>query len=65
LLAEYERAGQRSGYVFEEIAECLALLGEAEAARPFFADAYAELSGDPWLAANEPARLERLRALGE
>jgi tetratricopeptide (TPR) repeat protein len=65
LLAEYERAGQRSGYVFEEIAECLALLGEAEAARPFFADAYAELSGDPWLAANEPARLARLRALGE
>jgi tetratricopeptide (TPR) repeat protein len=65
LLTEYERAGQRSGYVFEEIAECLTLLGEAEAARPFFADAYSELSGDPWLAANEPARLERLRALGE
>jgi tetratricopeptide (TPR) repeat protein len=65
LLAEYERLGRRSGYVFEEIAECLRLLGDEAAARPYFADAYAELAQDPWLLTNEPARLERLRRLGE
>lgn len=65
LLAEYEALGQPSGYVFEEIGEGLLLLGDEAAARPFFAAAYRELSADPWLAAEEPARLERLRALAE
>lgn len=64
LLAEYEGSGERSGYVFEEIAECLSLLGDTASARPFFAEAYAALSQDPWLVANEPARLHRLRLLG-
>ncbi len=65
LLAEHEALGQPSGYVFEEIGECMRLLGDEAAAQPYFAAAYRELSADPWLAAEEPDRLERLRALGE
>jgi tetratricopeptide (TPR) repeat protein len=53
-----------SGYVFEEIAECLLLLGKAEEARPYFNGAYEILSRDEWLVANEAKRLERLRELG-
>lgn len=64
LLAEYEALGQRSGYVYEEIGECLLLMGEGAAARPFFAASFRELSADPWLAANEPERLGRLGRLG-
>lgn len=63
LWAEHEALGQPSGYVAEEIGECLRLLGDEVAARPYFALAHAELSRDPWLVANEPARLERLLAL--
>jgi tetratricopeptide (TPR) repeat protein len=57
-------AGTRDGYVFEEIAENLLLLGRPVEARPYFARAYAELSADPWLTESEPARLERLRVNG-
>jgi len=65
LRAEYEALGQPNGYVYEEIAECLALLDDEAAARPNFARAYALLASDTWLAAEEPARLARLSALGE
>lgn len=66
LLAEYEALAEPSGYVFEEIGECLILKGDAAAARPYFAEAYRLLSADPWLATEEPARLERLlRLAGE
>ncbi len=64
LLKEHERAGTSDGYVSEELGECLLALGQAEYARPHFARAYAELSGDAWLVANESARLERLKQLG-
>jgi len=64
LWAEHEASEQPSGYVAEEIGECLRRLGDEAAARPYFALAHAELSRDPWLVANEPARLERLLALG-
>lgn len=63
LLAEHQAAGTSDGYVSEEIAECLLILGKAEEARPYFAEAYAELSKDDWLVANESARLERLKSL--
>lgn len=56
--------GEQDGYVFEELGECLLLLGRIEEARPYFAQAYALLSQDGWLVANEPARLERLKELG-
>ncbi|MEZ4513722.1 MAG: tetratricopeptide repeat protein [Chloroflexota bacterium] len=58
-------AGEQDGYVFEELGECLLLLGRAEEARPYFGQAYGLLSQDGWLVANEGARLERLKRLGE
>ncbi|MCW5936967.1 MAG: tetratricopeptide repeat protein [Fimbriimonadaceae bacterium] len=51
------------GYTYEEIAECLLALGQAEEAKPHFARAHEILSRDEWLVANEPARLERLKSL--
>jgi len=62
LLGEHEALGTPSGYVHEEIGECL-LLGDPAAARPHFAAAHALLVQDPWLAAEEPARLTRLKEL--
>lgn len=62
LLAEYDALDEPSGYVYEEIGECLLLLGKPVAARPYLAAAYQLLSADSWLAANEPERLARLRA---
>jgi hypothetical protein len=64
LLEEHERAGTSDGYVREEIGECLLALGREAEARPHFARAWSLLSRNPWLAASEPARLERLRTLG-
>jgi tetratricopeptide (TPR) repeat protein len=66
LLAEWERSGeQQDGYVDEEIAECLLALGQQAESRPYFAQAYAALSNDLWLARNEPERLQRLNDLGQ
>jgi tetratricopeptide (TPR) repeat protein len=65
LQAELASDGVNDGYVPEEIGECLLLFGQPDAARPYFADAYAQLSGDDWLVANEAARLERLKQLGQ
>jgi tetratricopeptide (TPR) repeat protein len=64
LLAENETAGTPDGFVEEEIGECLTALGRAGEAEPHFASAYSLLSKDPWLARDEPERLERLRRLG-
>ncbi len=64
LLAEYEKSGGSDGFVFEELGECLLLLGRGGEARKFFALAFQELSKDIWLAANEPKRLERIKELG-
>lgn len=64
LLAEYERAGERSGYVYEELGECLLSLDHLEEARPYFRMAYEELANDPWLLERESDRIARLRELG-
>jgi tetratricopeptide (TPR) repeat protein len=64
LLAETEAAGRPDGFVHEELGECLLLLGRADEARPRFRRAHELLAKDPWLARDEPARLERLRSLG-
>ncbi|HRQ40542.1 MAG TPA: tetratricopeptide repeat protein [Chloroflexota bacterium] len=65
LLAEIKASGAESdGFVFEEIGECLLALGQGEAARPYFTQAYALLSQQTWLVNSEPARLERLARLG-
>jgi tetratricopeptide (TPR) repeat protein len=59
-----EKEVQPDGYVFEEIGECLLLLDKKEESAAYFRRAYQLLSKDPWLAANEAARLERLKKLG-
>lgn len=63
LEVEHAATGETSGYVYEELAECLAL-NQDLAARSYFALAYEQLSADPWLAESESARLERLKRLG-
>jgi len=55
---------ESDGYVREELGELLLALGRPDEARPHFAAAYAMLSQDEWLAADEPDRLARLAALG-
>ena len=55
--------GETDGYVFEEIAERLLALGRDDEARPSFARAWEELRADPSLSVDEPACLQRLRAL--
>ncbi|KPJ52787.1 hypothetical protein AMJ39_06960 [candidate division TA06 bacterium DG_24] len=65
LRAEIEEKDlEPSGYVFEELGECLLLLGRDEEARDNFKRAYDILSMDEWHVANEPERLERLKELG-
>ena len=64
-LAEDNRAaGEEDGYVYEELAELRIARGDAAGAAPGAAKAYALLREDAWLAATEPARLERLAKIG-
>ncbi|MEZ4868538.1 MAG: hypothetical protein R3C14_44825 [Caldilineaceae bacterium] len=63
LLAQYKAQGTEDGYVYEELGECYLALAQPEQAAPYFAQAYASLSQDPWLAANEAPRMERMQAL--
>ena len=65
LKAEFESAGERDGFVFEEIAECLLTLKRSEEARPYFAKAYEALSQDASFVEQEPERLARLKKLGK
>ena len=64
LYEQYQAAGRRSGYVYEEIAECLTVMGQEQEAQGWFAAAYEELSKDPRLA-DEQDRLNRLKELGK
>jgi tetratricopeptide (TPR) repeat protein len=57
-------AGGSPGFVYEELAELLLAHGDAKAARPQFARAYAILSQDAGFAADQALRLERMRRLG-
>ncbi len=66
LLDEIQRkALDPSGYVFEELAECLLIQDRGIEAKGYFKRAYEILSKDIWLKANEGDRLERLKKLGE
>ncbi|MHC4414048.1 MAG: tetratricopeptide repeat protein [Planctomycetota bacterium] len=65
LEAEVAETDAPDGFVEEEIAECLHALGDAEEARPRFRRAHELLASNPWLAESDPARIERLRRLGE
>lgn len=61
LLAEIQRKGlEPSGYVFEELAECLLIQGRIIEAKANFRKAYEILSKDIWLKATEGDRLERI-----
>ena len=53
-----------SGFVHEELGECLLALGRDEESVDYFAQAYHMLSKDDWLAHDEPDRLARLKKLG-
>lgn len=55
--------GKGDGYVDEEIGENLLEQGDPASAAPHFAKAYALLSTDEWLQANDSARLERMLQL--
>jgi tetratricopeptide (TPR) repeat protein len=64
LYEQYQAAGRRNGYVYEEVAECLTRMGQDQEAQGWFAAAYEELSRDPRLV-NEQDRLNRLKELGK
>ena len=54
LLAEWEKSEEgQDGYVFEEMAGCLLVLGRTVESRSYFAQAYALLHQDLWLVVNE------------
>ncbi len=65
LLGDSEARTEPDGFVLEEMGECLLALGRADEARPHLRRAHGILSKDIWLARDEPARLERLRRIGE
>jgi tetratricopeptide (TPR) repeat protein len=61
---EHEANADPDGYVLEEIAECLAALGRAGEAAPWFARAYEALSKITVRDGLAAERLERLKTLG-
>jgi tetratricopeptide (TPR) repeat protein len=63
LEAAWDAEGVPDGYVYEEIAECRLVLGEADVARGYFGKAYEVLSRDAWIVEHEPDRLERIQVL--
>ena len=64
-LAAAQGLGEPDGYVYEELGECYLLRQETAKATSAFAQAYALLSQDSWLVANEGERLARLQRLGQ
>jgi tetratricopeptide (TPR) repeat protein len=64
LLHEISAAEEHDGYVLEEIAECLLMLGRSDEAKVHFGRAYQSLSTYAWFPPNEAARLDRLKQLG-
>jgi len=65
LLDQIQREGLvPSGFVFEELAECLLIKNSRYEAKEYFRKAYEILSKDIWLKANAVDRLQRLHELG-
>lgn len=60
---ECEAANAPDGFVFEELAELAEAAGDHPRAAPYFARAAALLEGIPWIASEQPARIQRLRDL--
>jgi tetratricopeptide (TPR) repeat protein len=65
LMEEFNKIGEKDGYVYEELGECYLSLGKKSEAEKFFKLAYEELSKDEWLVQNETKRIERLKELGK
>ena len=64
LFQDYQAAGRKSGFVYEEIAECLLAMENPEEAQGWFAAAYDELRKDPSVASDRD-RLTRMKTLGK
>lgn len=62
LESEYAESGSVNGYVFEEIAENLAALGDSEEMKTYFEKAFYELSKDDWFVKHEAKRLANLKS---
>ena len=62
LMEEMVKGEAADGYVYEELGELYLLKGE-EIHKMYFQFAYNELSKDSWFAANETARLNRMKGL--
>ena len=65
LLEEFNKIGEKDGYVFEELGECYLVLGRSDDAEKYFKSAYEELSKDDYLVNNEQKRIERIKELGK
>jgi tetratricopeptide (TPR) repeat protein len=65
LAREWEVAGSSSGYVFEELGECLLAQGKPELASQQFARAHALLVRDAQFVRDNAARLERIAGLAQ
>jgi tetratricopeptide (TPR) repeat protein len=65
LKKDFDTAGEKDGYVLEEIGECLLALNRRGEARPYFSAAYETLSQDVSLVVNDPHRLARLKTLAD
>ena len=65
LARQWEAAGSSSGYVFEELGECLLAQAQPELAAPQFARAHALLAKDAQFVHNNAARFERIGRLAE
>lgn len=64
LLEAWQAADEESGFVYEELGECLLSLGQPVEAAPWFGKAHEILCQDQWLAHQQPERLARLAELG-
>ena len=60
---EFERAGDKDGYVFEELGELYLATAKADQSKRYFSLAYQELSKDEWFKTNEAKRLQRIKEL--
>jgi len=65
LLSEYERIGEKSGFVYEELAENLLAMDRMMGAKHYFTLAYEELSKDKAFIETRPERFERLKKMGK
>lgn len=60
---EFEKIGEKDGYVFEELGELHLATAKSALSKKYFASAYQELSKDAWFKDNEAKRLQRMKEL--